>query len=408
MRLLHTADFHAGRSFRGYSRLDELQQVLAEIAELAVQQNVDAVLVAGDIFDSANPSAKAEQVIFNFFLQLKQHQIPCIAIAGNHDSSDRMAALSELLGWVDVQLVAKLNPTDPLSAVRSITTKSGEHLQVAALPYISERRLLNSDRLWNSEHNHQKLHYRDALGRLISLLSQGFQPNAVHILMMHNTLDGAVQGGSERSFEFNFNIENSYSLHKDALPSSAHYVALGHIHKPQKMPDCKVPTVYAGSPLQLDFGEGGQEKGVYIIDVSAKTPAQVQFVALKSTLPLETLTFHLRSNEDRGQMLLKLIGYQQHNGLLKIRVILHSDSLQVGVKDEIQQLLPSVGVFVELSRPLHAPVAAQNTTAAGQPATLLSPSQRFAHYIEQESGKPASPELLSSFEALYQESQSDS
>ena len=87
MRVLHTADFHAGRLLRGYDRTPEIHDALTEIAGLAKTERADAVLVSGDLFDTGNPSADAEAAVFDFFLKLRDAGIPGIVIAGNHDLS---------------------------------------------------------------------------------------------------------------------------------------------------------------------------------------------------------------------------------------------------------------------------------------------------------------------------------
>ena len=107
MRVLHTADFHAGRLLRGYDRTPEIHDALTEIAALAQSERADAVLVAGDLFDTGNPSADAEQAVFDFFLRLRDAGLPGIVIAGNHDSAARLASVAGLLGWVGIQAVAQ-------------------------------------------------------------------------------------------------------------------------------------------------------------------------------------------------------------------------------------------------------------------------------------------------------------
>ena len=108
MRVLHTADFHAGRNTRGYDRTNELLDALTEIAGLARSERADAVLVSGDLFDAVNPPPAAEGIVYEFFLRLKELGIPSVVIAGNHDSASRLSGLSGLLGWVGVQMVAEL------------------------------------------------------------------------------------------------------------------------------------------------------------------------------------------------------------------------------------------------------------------------------------------------------------
>ena len=97
MRILHTADWHAGRVLRGVDRTPEIAQALGEILEIAQSERVDLILVAGDLFDTPNPSADAERAVYEFFLRSGQLGIPSVVIAGNHDSPQRLESVAGLL-----------------------------------------------------------------------------------------------------------------------------------------------------------------------------------------------------------------------------------------------------------------------------------------------------------------------
>ena len=338
MRVLHTADFHAGRVLRGFDRTPEIHAALTEIAELAASEKVDAVLVSGDLFDTANPSADAEKAIFDFFLQLRSHGIPSVAIAGNHDSAARLASVTGLLGWVGVQLVAEVT-ADPAALVRHIPTRCGETLTVGALPYLSERRLIRGADLLGGEVSGWRQKYRQGRDFFLGRLAEGFQPGHVNMLMLHATLDGAQPSGSEKTMQFH--LDNAYTISQQQLPASAQYVALGHIHRAQQASDAPLAH-YPGSLIQLDFGEGGEKKQVNLVEVSPGQPARVTPIPLSSGRELRTLRVPLDQVEAR------LEREQTGGALLKVLVEAPAGTATAGLKDRVLRLLPNA-LAVELS-----------------------------------------------------------
>ncbi|MDO4263298.1 MAG: exonuclease SbcCD subunit D [Deinococcus sp.] len=340
MRVLHTADFHAGRVLRGFDRTPEIHAALTEIAELARTERADAVLVSGDLFDTANPSADAEKAVFDFFLRLRSAGIPSVAIAGNHDSAARLASVTGLLGWVGVQLVAEVT-ADPAALIRHVPTRSGETLTVGALPYLSERRLIRGADLLGGEVSGWRQKYRQGMDFFLGRLAAGFQPGHVNMLMLHATLDGAQPSGSEKTMKFH--LDNAYTLSPQQLPASAQYVALGHIHRAQQASDAPLAH-YPGSVIQLDFGEGGEKKQVNLVEVSPGQPARVTPIPLSSGRELRTLRVPLDQVEARLEREQAAAG----GALLKVLVEAPRGTATAGLKDRVLRLLPNA-LAVELS-----------------------------------------------------------
>lgn len=337
MRVLHTADFHAGRNLRGFDRTPEIHEALVEIAGLARSEKADVVLVSGDLFDTVNPSAEAEAAVFDFFLRLRDANIPAVAIAGNHDSAARLHSLAGLLGWVGVQLVAQ--PTaNPLDMLRTVETRQGERLTVGALPFLSERRLVKAADLMGGEVGAWRQKYREGMSFFLRKLAEGFRGDSVNMLMLHATMDGAVPSGSERTMQFD--LMNAYTLSPLQLPAGAQYVALGHVHKPQ--PASEMPLAhYPGSIIQLDFGEGGEKKQVNLVEVEAGRPARLIPVPLSSGRELRTVRVNLDQVESR---LAALAGF---SGLVKVVVQAPSGTALPGLKDRVLRQVPGA-LAVEL------------------------------------------------------------
>ncbi|WP_034383342.1 exonuclease SbcCD subunit D [Deinococcus sp. YIM 77859] len=337
MRVLHTADFHAGRNLRGFDRTPEVHEALVEIAELARSEKVDVVLIAGDLFDTANPSAEAEAAVFDFFLRLRDANIPAIAVAGNHDSAARLHSLAGLLGWVGVQLVAQPTP-HPRDMVRTVETRGGERLTVGALPFLSERRLIKAADVLGGDVGAWRQKYREGMGFFLHRLAEGFRGDSVNMVMLHATLDGAVPSGSEKTMQFD--LMNAYTLSPLQLPAAAQYVALGHIHKPQQNSDSPLAH-YPGSVIQLDFGEGGEKKQVNLVEVEAGRPARVMPIPLTSGRELRTVRVTLDHVE---QGLAKLAGF---SGLVKVVVQAPAGTALPGLKDRVLRQVPNT-LAVEL------------------------------------------------------------
>ena len=371
MRVLHTADFHAGKTLRGYDRTPEIREALREIADIARSERADAALVAGDLFDGVNPSAEAEAAVFDFFLRLKEAGIPSVVIGGNHDSASRLQSLSGLLNWVGAGVVAQPSADIP-QMVRCIETRNGP-LVVGALPYLSERRLIKAAALWSSEAGEWRQSYRAGMEQFLRALGEQFTDvGAVNMLMLHATFDGAVASGSDRGVAFD--MAHHYTLSTHGLPPIVSYVALGHVHKPQVMSQAPL-TAYSGSIIQLDFGEGGEKKQVNLVEVEAGRPAQLHAIPLVSGK--ELLTLHAEP-EGWQERLRRLEGF---NGLAKVVVRAPAGSAVVGLKDQIIAAYPQV-IAVELQAE-RAQIEAQEAA----PRASLSLAEQFAAYYQREHGR---------------------
>jgi DNA repair protein SbcD/Mre11 len=316
MRLLHTADWHAGRTLRGIERTSEIRSALQEIRQIAKTEHVDAVLVAGDVFDVPNPSAEAESAVYEFFLELG---IPSVVIAGNHDSPQRLESVSGLLAKVKAQVLGLVRP-DLRAAELEL---SAGKLIVAGVPFLSERRLIKAaDLLSAPDVGQWRQKYRDGMRFFINHVAKGFRANAVNLLMLHTTLDGGVLSHSEHEFH----VSNSYCLDPQSFPSSAQYVALGHLHKPQELGEAP-PVQYSGSVIQLDFGEAGERKRVNLIEVSPGKPAKVQHIPLSSGKTLYNLRSDLGSLEHKLDDLRGVVGH--------VKLTVQLEQPLPGLKDRI-------------------------------------------------------------------------
>ena len=261
MKLLHTSDWHVGKAIRGASRADEHRAVLAEIAAVAEAEAVDLVIVAGDLFDTSTPSPESEEIVYQALLALARTGATVAVIAGNHDNARRLRAVAPLLRLGNVRLVTE--PTRPDDGgVLDLRTGDGTAVRVAMLPFVSKRGIVRAADLMDAEAFENAQRYSDRLRLLIDALCAGFHEDAVNVLAAHAFVLGAETGGGERPAH----LVDEYAVTAQSFPPTIGYGALGHLHRPQRVP--AGPALhYCGSPLQLDFGEGEQTKQVNVVTI---------------------------------------------------------------------------------------------------------------------------------------------
>lgn len=285
MRLLHTSDWHVGKAIRRNSRADEHQAVIDEIVGLVGERSVDLVIVAGDLFDTANPPAEAEAMVYRGLLDMARAGAQVAVIAGNHDNARRLRAVAPVFEAAGrVHLVTE--PTRPdEGGVLRLAGPGGEEVRLALLPFVSQRGVVRAKDLMEAAAYENAQAYAERMRLLIEALCAGFEADTVNVLAAHAFVHGGRLGGGERAVHF---VED-YALSAQAFPPTAGYVALGHVHRPQKIPGA-APIWYCGSPLQLDFGEEDQAKQVNLVDIEPGRPPTVAAVPLAGGRALRTLT----------------------------------------------------------------------------------------------------------------------
>ena len=362
MKILHTADWHAGRTLRGRSRAGEHRAVLDEIVAIAGREAVDLVLVAGDQFDRTVPSAESEQIVYSALLRLARTGAHVVVIAGNHDHPQRLDALHPLLKLANVTTAAFVHPPARGGVLRH-TTGSGETACIALFPFQSKRGIVKADALMAKDPDDHQKTYSARCRQVARVLCGEFGADTVNLVVAHLTVVGAATGGGERQAHI-----FDYYVPADIFPETAHYVALGHIHKPQ-MIGGKCPIWYAGSPIALDFGETHDEHCVLIVEAEAGRPARVERVPLSAGHPLRTI-------RGRAHELEALAGTTGEDYL---RVFVE-ESPTPGLAEDIRKIFPhAVDVIVE------GPERDGDGRETMDPATLRGdPGALFRRYLEEQ------------------------
>ncbi|WP_418909004.1 exonuclease SbcCD subunit D [Glutamicibacter endophyticus] len=268
MRLLHTSDWHLGRTFHGASLLNEQRQVLQAIVDLVREHRVDAVLVAGDIYDRALPHVDAVR-LFNWALgQLRATGARIVLSSGNHDSAARLGFAAELLDAADVHVV-----TDLQRMVQPVVLSDSDHqVAIYGVPYLEPRMVM--EELEVEEPSHQAV-VTAALERVQSahnnLCAEAAGP--VHsVVLAHLFAAGGVGCDSERALS-----TGNLDVVAADLFAGFDYAALGHLHGKQRLQE---HVRYSGSPLAYSFSEARHRKSVLLVETDASGVAGVEELEL--------------------------------------------------------------------------------------------------------------------------------
>lgn len=294
MRILHTSDWHLGKYLDGNSRLDEQKEFIEELCQICDQEEIELILLAGDVYDTGNPSAQAEELFYKAAKRLtKDGKRPLIAIAGNHDSPERLMAADVLSYEHGIILLgmpgsaARTGSYGHFEIVRSGAgflelSLNGQNVVILTMAYPSEKRL---DELVSQSVEEEEMQkgYSQKIGDRFRALEQEFRDDTINLAMGHFYTMGGEESGSERPVQ----LGGALSVNRQDLPLTAQYTALGHLHKSQPVPGTEKKCQYSGSPIAYSKSEAGQEKFVHIIEALPGQEAKVMRRGLTLYKPVE-------------------------------------------------------------------------------------------------------------------------
>ncbi|MCZ2822355.1 exonuclease SbcCD subunit D [Modestobacter sp. VKM Ac-2977] len=273
MRLLHTSDWHIGRSLHGTDLLAEQEQVLGGLADVVRAESVDVVLVAGDVYDRAVPSADATGVLDRVLMRLRGAGAQIVLTPGNHDSARRLGFGAGLLARSGVHVRAL---TPALDEPVMLTDEHGD-VAVYGLPYL-EPEVARHELGLPDARGHEAV-VGAAMDRVRADLF--LRPRTRSVVLAHAFVGGGLPSESERDI-----CVGGVDLVSAAVFDGVDYVALGHLHRPQSLSD---RIRYSGSPLAYSFGEAGQQKQAWLVDLDASGLAEVRPVPLPAPRQLTVL-----------------------------------------------------------------------------------------------------------------------
>lgn len=304
MKILHTADWHLGKRLQEYSRLEEQTLVLDEICQIADQENVDLVLLAGDIFDTFNPAHEAVELLYKTLRRLSKNGArPILAISGNHDSTQFVEAPDPLARELGIFFYSRYDSVIPCgkldSGIEILKSESGFvelklpqvdcPVRVILAPYANEVSLRTYLGEENREEEFRKLlsaKWQDLADRHCD--EKGLNLFLGHFFFMKEGEKAEAEPESERPI---LHVGGTQALFTQNIPSQIQYAALGHLHRYHAVGHESIPVVYSSSPLAYSFSEADQEKKVVLIEAQAGQPVSYQPIGLKQGRPLFRMKF---------------------------------------------------------------------------------------------------------------------
>lgn len=297
MRILHTSDWHLGKTLEQISRIDEQREFIDCLCQTVEEKNIDLILLAGDIYDTYNPSAAAEELFYDAIERLNNKgKRAIVVIAGNHDNPERLCAASPLAYKNGIILLGypgsdageyKINGEN-IKIIESgpgwfeLSLVNCDHNAVIiTLPYPSEARL---EEVLSDKADEEKLQkaYSERLGNLFLKLGEKFREDTVNLAISHLFIKGGKESDSERTLQ----VGGALTVDPSVFPEKAHFIALGHLHRPQKVKDAPCNVYYSGSPLAYSFSESDYAKAVFLINATPGQASEIEQLHLNCGKPL--------------------------------------------------------------------------------------------------------------------------
>lgn len=344
MRIIHTADWHLGQFFYSKSRAAEHQQFLDWLLAAIVQHQVDALIVAGDLFDTGSPPSYARELFNRFVVALQPSGCQLIVLAGNHDSVATLNESRELLACLNTRVITSATPGGEQQVLTLQQRDGTPGALLCAIPYLRPRDILRSQAGQSGRDKQLSLlqaieqHYqhcyaaavvqREAMGSTLPIIATG-----------HLTTVGVSKSDSVRDI---------YIGTLDAFPAQAFppadYIALGHIHRAQRIADSD-HIRYSGSPIALSFDELGREKSVFLLEFSTRLESVTPLV-IPSFQPMQMLKGAMAEIEQQ------LTAFHTYEGDLPVWLDIEITTQEYlsDLQRRIEQLTESLPVEVLLVR----------------------------------------------------------
>lgn len=334
MKVLHTSDWHLGRSLYGKSRNIEFEKFLQWLLEQIQTLSIDVLLVAGDIFDTGSPSNWAQELYYSFLCKLVgttcRH---VVIIAGNHDSASFLNAPKELLLALNIHVLGCAAP-DPQEEVLVLRDSShNPELIVCAVPYLRERdiRMVEPGESWEDKEKKQRAgicaHY-SAVAQIAEEKRRALGQNQLPIIAMGHLFTVGAKATSDDGVRELY-VGSLGHVDLECFPETFDYVALGHLHVPQMVGD-REHIRYSGSPLPMGFGEARQNKSMCLLTFEGQKPS-VQLVMVPVFKDL------VRLKGDLAQILEEISKLKQAQSSAYLEIIIDNGLISEDSAVQIQE-----------------------------------------------------------------------
>ncbi|WP_424493860.1 exonuclease subunit SbcD [Salinimicrobium sp. GXAS 041] len=320
MKILHTADWHIGKKLHKHELSKDFDLFIKWLCKTILEQKIDVLIVSGDVFDLANPSSEARKQYYRALMQLRKLNCKIIVTGGNHDSPAMLDAPREILRELDMHVIGGL-PKNLEDAIIPVSKNGKTEVVIAAIPFLrdSDLRTANDGATYEDRLKAIRKGIQNTFFDAAEICGKKF-PGVPALAMGHLFAAGAETSESERDIQ----IGNQAAFNALQFGEYFNYIALGHIHKPQKL-SAAVPAYYSGSPLPLSFSERKDEKRILILDTKKgwtpeSLPVPVFRKLLRITGNIETLKLKLSVLEDHHELdsLIELELKEEHYDAQKI------------------------------------------------------------------------------------------
>ena len=382
MRILHTSDWHLGQHFLGKSREAEHQAFLDWLVDLVQAQGVDALIIAGDIFDTGTPPSYARRLYSNFIVNLQKTVCQqLVVVGGNHDSVATLHESKELLACLNTFVVGGVG-NEPQEQVRVLNNRHGQPgAVICAIPYVRPRDVLESQAGESGQSKQQAL--QQAIADHYQSIYAEAEKQANGTLPIIATGHLTTVGG-----QLSESVRELYIGTLSAFPVSAfppaHYIALGHLHRAQVV--AKQEHIrYCGSPIPLSFDEVGSGKQVTVVEFNGQKLAGIESVPVPSFRPLISLKGSLESIDQQLDALANTPLKTPLNPWLDVEIT--TDTYLHDLQNRVEQLVLAKKELadVELLRVRKQRTRSEQAfTAEGQSLAELSVTEVFAQRLQQE------------------------
>lgn len=401
MKILHTADWHIGKKLHKQELAEDFELFTKWLCDCIRHHEIDVLLVSGDVFDLANPSAEARRQYYKSLLVLRELGCKIILTGGNHDSPAMLDAPKHLLKELDLHVIGGLPDNLEETLIPIYSGQGNLELIIAAIPYLRD-----ADFKWTdvgNTHEERVENVRRGIQQVytsVAEISQRDYPGVPIIAMGHLFAAGMETSESERDIQ----LGNQAAFEASHFGTHFKYIALGHIHKPQKV-SFSTPTFYSGSPLPLSFSERKDHKRVIVIDSRTWESKSIELPAFRKLIRITGTLNELTQKLDALGQPLDL------ESLLELELIEDQyDAHQLYLLDQLVSSFDRPGYRIVKHRAhfKNQLQGAGDAFSADHQLEDLKPRDIFLKLIEGNDHDPElRKEILGAFDELLEEYQSD-
>lgn len=337
LRILHTSDWHIGRKLKEHDRAEEFRKFFAWLGDVIARENIDALIVSGDIFDTRSPSAEAQEIYYSFLAEVSGKSCRHVVItSGNHDSAAFIDAPSKIMSRLEIHLVGRSRNDE----IITLKDESGSpEMIVCAVPFLRDKDLRTvkaEDTFADVEHQIKtgiKNHYAEIFSRALETRGDNDIPI---IATGHLFLEAGTTRADEG--EHSLYVGTAIKVGTDIFPDYIAYTALGHLHSPQKIGRPNIR--YSGSPVYMSFGELGVTKTVSIVDFDGKNFAGVREIDIPVFQEMARISGDMAGIKDDIQKLVS------KNESVWLEVIYTGDTRPADIQKELSELVKDSAVEI--------------------------------------------------------------